>query len=117
MADLKVKYELVQSHSEGKLELIQLGEKIADLETDQQTDDPKTFKNKNAYQVITMDDYFKVRVLADSNNAIYRWTLKISLVDENGNLKKNLTPTPIAVDVNAAGRADYDKPIRWRDPA
>ncbi len=114
MAKLLIKYELIQSNSDGQVELIQFEAVFADLKNDQQKDNPRVFKNKDAYVVITFEDTFSVRVLAGSNNLDYSWTLKIWTVDQNGVLVKMLTPVPITKHVNPAGRADYEGKINWR---
>ena len=114
MAKLLIMYELVQNTNDGQVELIQFGLVLADLGNDQQIDNHRVFKNKDAYEVITFVDTFSVKVLAGSNNLDYSWTLKIWTVDQNGVLVKMLTPVPITKHVNSAGRADYEGEIKWR---
>ncbi|MCC6370348.1 MAG: hypothetical protein IT236_05015, partial [Bacteroidia bacterium] len=91
MANLKLKYELSYS-GQGNIELLIFDYCKPDLAEDQQDDNPKLYKNKKPCEVTTFEPYIEVIVLADSNDPLFVWELKIKRVDDHGNELYNLTP-------------------------
>src|SRR5437762_3169592 len=115
MADLKIMYELKQSNNHGAVQQIMFDFCVADLNADFQAASPLVLKSKTAYEVTTLSKTIKVKVVAQSNSALYRWDLTIWLVDGQGNKTKDLTPVPISKSVDGSENANYNQTVKWKD--
>jgi hypothetical protein len=118
MPRLRLKYEIVQNNRNNAdvgIEHIEFSDKIIDIEADRDKTNYDKIKNSNSYYVYPSNNMINVKILATSTDDNFYLILKVWLVQQDGvTVWKNLTPTPIEIDVKANGRADYDNDLKWQ---
>jgi hypothetical protein len=119
MAKIKLKYEIIQYNKnvgERGLEHVEFCDKIIEFERDKDPENPNKFKSEGFYFVYPRTNEINVTVLATCNNNPYYWMLKIWVANADGEpVWRLITPAAgIECPVNVAGRADYDKNLKWQ---